>query len=101
MSKIKVIEPLVKNILEENPEARKDDFKLIAEVYYRLNKEIGKLSFNVVMLGHKELKLPSVESITRARRKLQANYEYLRPDKKIEELRAKEKTEFRRYAKEI
>lgn len=101
MSKIKVIEPLVKNILEIDPEARKDDFRLIAEVYYRLNQEVGNLSFNLVMLGHKELKLPSVESITRARRKLQAKYEYLRADKKIEILRTNEEAEYRRYAKEI
>lgn len=101
MSKIKRIEPLVKDILEEDPEARKDDFKLIAEVYYRLNQEVGRLSFNLVMLGHKELNLPSVETITRARRKLQAKYNYLRPEEKIKKLRTKEETDFRRYAKEI
>lgn len=101
MSRIKVIEPVVKDILEMNPEARKDDFVLVAEVYYRLNQEVGKLSFNLVMLGHKELKLPPVETITRARRKLQAKYEYLRADKGIEKLRNNEETEFRRYAKEI
>lgn len=101
MSKVKVVEPLVKSILEEDKETRKDDFKLIAEVYHRLNQEVGNLSFNIVMLGHKELKLPSVESITRSRRKLQAKYEYLRPDEEIEMLRVKEQAEFRRYAKEV
>lgn len=101
MSKIKMVEPLVKEILEVDPETRKDDFKLIAEVYYRLNKEVGNLSFNVVMLGHKELKLPPTETITRARRKLQAKYEYLRADEDIERLRTKEEAEFRRYAKEV
>ena len=98
MSKVKKIEPLVKDILEQDLEARKDDFKLIAEVYYRLNQEVGKLSFNLVMLGHKELKLPPAETITRARRKLQAEYEYLRPDEDTEMLRTKEEAEFRRYA---
>ena len=100
MSKVKIIEPLVRSVLEEDPEARNDDFRLIAEVYYRLNQEIGRLSFNIVMLGHKELKLPSVESITRARRKLQAEYEYLKADKETEILRTNEEEEFRRYAKE-
>lgn len=101
MSKIKIIEPLVKEILEADQETRKDDFKLIAEVYYRLNQKIGELSFNLVMLGHKELKLPPVETITRARRKLQAKYEYLRPKEEVEILRTKEEAEFRRYAKEV
>ena len=100
MSKIKRVESLVKSILELDPEARNDDFKLIAEVYYYINTETGKLPFNVVMLAHKELKLPSVESITRARRKLQAEYEYLKADKETEILRTNEEEEFRRYAKE-
>ena len=100
MSKIKKIEPIVKDVLEMDPNARKDDFYLVAEVYNRLNKNISGLSFNIVMLGHKELKLPPVETITRCRRKLQAKYEYLRAEEKIEELRTNEEAEFRRYAKE-
>ena len=99
MSKIKRVESLVKSILELDPEARNDDFKLIAEVYYYINTETGKLPFNVVMLAHKELKLPSVESITRARRKLQAEYEYLRPNEIISEIRENEEQEFRRYSR--
>lgn len=101
MSKVRIVEPIVKSILEIDTEARNDDFKLIAEVYYYLNKETGKLPFNVVMLGHKELRLPSLESITRARRKLQAEHEYLRADKKAEEIRTNEEQEYRRYSKEI
>lgn len=101
MSKIKIVEPLVKDILETDPEARKDNFILIAQVYYKLNQDIGKLPFNLVMLGHKEFKLPSVESITRARRKLQSEYEYLRPDEETEILRTNEEAEYRRYAKKI
>lgn len=101
MSKIRMVEPLVKKILEIDPEARKDDFRLIAQVYYHYNDEIGKLPFNIVMLGHKELKLPSVESITRARRKVQAEYGHLRADKKTIEIRTNEEEEYRRYSKEI
>lgn len=100
MSKIKRVESLVKSILELDPEARNDDFKLIAEVYYYLNNETGKLPFNVVMLAHKELKLPSVESITRARRKVQAEHENLKADKKTEKIRINEELEYRRYSKE-
>lgn len=101
MSKIKGIEPLVKDILEKVPRARKDDFVLITEVYYRLNEEVAKLSFGVVMLGHKKLNLPSTETITRSRRKLQAKYEHLRAEENIKRLRTKEEAEFRRYAREV
>lgn len=100
MGRIKLIEPLVKKILEVDPVARKDDFKLIAEVYYQLNQEIVDLSFSLVMLGHKELKLPTPETITRVRRKLQAEYEHLRPQEEIEKIRLKKQAQFRRYATE-
>lgn len=99
MSKIKRVESLVKSILELDPEARNDDFKLIAEVYYYINTETGKLPFNVVMLAHKDLKLPSLESITRARRKIQAEYDYLKASKEIVEIRENEEEEYRRYAR--
>lgn len=98
MSKIKVVEPLVKSILEENVAARNDDFILITEVYYRLVPQCIKLSFGMVMLGHKELKLPSIASITRSRRKLQRNYEYLRPNNDVASARADEEKEYIDYA---
>lgn len=100
MSKIRMVEALVKKVLEIDPEARKDDFRLIAQVYFYYNDEIGKLPFNIVMLGHKELRLPSVESITRARRKVQAEHENLKADKKTEKIRINEELEYRRYSKE-
>lgn len=101
MNKIKKIEPLVKNILEMDPDAREDDFRLVAQVYYKINNEIGQLPFNIVMLGHKDLKIPAIETITRARRKLQEKYEHLRPRKEIREIRMEQEEQIRRYAKEI
>lgn len=98
MSKVRVVEPLVKTVLEENEVARNDDFVLIAEVYYKLNPVCARLSFATVMLGHKELKLPSIASITRSRRKLQRIYEYLRPNKEVDAIRADEENEYIDYA---
>lgn len=98
MSKIKIIEPLVKSVLEKNKEARKDDFLLVAEVYYSLVPEVANCSFTAVMLAHKEFKLPSIESITRARRKLQAEYEDLRPSEEVQTARLNETKKYIDYA---
>lgn len=98
MSKIKIIEPLVQSILEKNEEARKDDFLLVAEVYYSLVPEVADCSFTSVMLSHKEFKLPSFEGITRARRKLQREYEDLRPSEEVLKHRKQKEEEYKEYA---
>ena len=98
MAKLKQTENIVKIVLEENKDAREDDFVLITEVYYRLIPNISKISFSVVMLGHKELGLPSFETITRTRRKLQEKYSYLKPSKKIQDIRKKEQLEYISYS---
>jgi hypothetical protein len=98
MNKFKKIEPLVKSILEKNEQARKDNFILIAEVYYSLVPEVADYSFTAVMLSHKEFKLPSFESITRARRKLQREYEDLRPSEEVQTARLNETKEYIDYA---
>ena len=71
MSEIKKIKNMVERVLKDNPQARNDDYVLIAEIYkkyYGINFAHGFLD---IMLNHKRLGLPSFESITRARRKYQ------------------------------
>lgn len=101
MAKVKQVENIVKVILEENEQARNDDFVLITEVYNRLVPNVMNLTFNITMLGHKELRLPAFESITRARRKLQEKHEYLRATEKVQELRKEEELEYISYAKDL
>ena len=69
--KLKMLEPIVYEILKDQPETRKDDYILIERVIDRIIPT-QDLSFKNVMTNHKELGLPSLESITRCRRKLQA-----------------------------
>lgn len=61
---------MVEKILAEYPEARDDDFVLIALVYDR-NYDIKGKSFFEIMMNHKAFGLPSLESIRRTRQKLQ------------------------------
>lgn len=100
MSKIKKIEPLVKKVLERDEEARNDDFYLIGNVYYNINKNIKNMPFLYVIANHKELGMPSFESITRCRRKLQSEYEHLKASKKMQEIRLDLEQEFIEYSKE-
>ena len=98
MNKLYKIEDVVKEVLTEVPEARDDDFKLVVEVYYKLDPTIVGTPFNVVMLGHKELGLPYFESITRARRKLQAMFEELRASENVQDERTNIQADYIRYA---
>ncbi len=98
MSKLVKLEPVVRRVLEEVKETRADDFLLVAEVYYRLVPESINMPFSVVMLGHKTLGLPYFESIRRTRQKLQATYEELRPDKKVQDERINKTAEYIDYA---
>lgn len=98
MSKVKNIEPIVKRVLEENYEARNDDFILIAEVYSLL-AETSRYSFNDLMTHHQMFCLPSIESITRARRKVQSIFEELRATEGTRRIRKNEEIEYKEYAR--
>ena len=78
------VEEIVYQILMSNPKTRDDDFELVAEYYYRLCPEVVNMKFSHVFLGHKEIGLPSFESITRARRKIQAQHIALASEKTIQ-----------------
>ena len=75
---MKRIEPIVKELLELYPKTRDDDFYLIGSVYFMLAPEIKSKSFLDIIKNHSFYGLPSFESITRARRKVQAENETVR-----------------------
>lgn len=77
---------IVLNVLENSPISRGDDFILYGMVCKDLGVDINE-KFRTVLANHKQLKLPSFESVSRARRKV---FE-LRPDLNIiKEIRADE-----------
>ena len=96
MSKINTIHNKVLNILETKPNTRADDYVLILEV---LKEYIDpNMSLATLLLHHAELGIPSIETITRARRKLQEQYPHL-VDADAKLIRKEEEKEFREYAK--
>lgn len=90
------VEEIVYQILMSNPKTRDDDFELVAEYYYRLCPDIMNMKFSYVFLGHKEFGLPSFESITRARRKIQARHIAL-ASKKVMQKRKQLENEYINY----
>lgn len=100
MKRLETIENEVKKILEKEPLARKDDMYL----YYIYCTKYGVLNSKAfVQLFYsknfrKEYDIPVFESVSRARRKLQQEYEYLKPEKKVQDARTNKQADYIRYA---
>ena len=89
------VEDLVKEILENIPEAREDDYYLIYEVEKRLDPELLNRTYREYLLSTKTI---SFKSIERARRKVQSKYPELKASKKVQEARDEYETAFIEYA---
>lgn len=94
--KLRQVRNLVQMVLEENEEARNDNFVLVARVYEKLGVPIN-IQFNVLISEHKERKLPSFESICRARRTIVKNYPELNANIDI---RMEEEQKYIEFARE-
>lgn len=69
---------LVKHILEKFPEARDSDFRLYGFVCSMVCPDVLNKPFRYCLWNHAKLDMPSYESVTRARRKIQEVYPHLR-----------------------
>lgn len=94
MQQLKQLNKIVKEVLEENPETRRSDIKLIMEVFKRRGVNTSESFATLAVNGQ----LAQMESITRARRKVQSDYPELKDDHTAE-LRAEREEVFREYAK--
>lgn len=90
---MKKMETIVKALLEEYPQTRGNDNALIAGVFWLIDPELMNRPFKEVL---KIKGLPSFESITRARRKVQEKNPILN-DEKARKIRQKEEKEYREY----
>ena len=72
---------LVKDIMTKYPDTRDDDMRLYAIVVHQKTKLSFKIAFYEAMYHHEKYNLPSYESVTRARRKVQEQEESLRGEK--------------------
>lgn len=100
MDNLKTVEGKVKAVLQKNEDARNDDMVLYLALCNLYLKNAGTMPLAEIMTRHKELGLPSFESVGRTRRKLQAEHPELLGSIRIQKIRAKQEQNYRRYAKE-
>ena len=94
MKRLKRLESIVRTELTENEAARKSDTALLMGCFERMGIDTTRSFAELAADGS----LRQMESITRARRKIQADSPELR-DGAVTELRAAREEEFREYAK--
>lgn len=100
MSKLRNTTMVVRQVLVTVPAARNSDNILYLEVVRLINQQVLRLPLAVVLNNMKEYNLPTIETVGRCRRKLQAQFPELRADKAVEEFRSGLETEFREWAGE-
>ena len=97
---LKTIEKKVRAVLEKNEDARNDDMVLYLALCNACLKDAGAMPLAEIMTQHKYLGLPSFESVSRTRRKLQAQHPELAGSHPVQKMRATGEKAYRRYAKE-
>lgn len=101
--KVHSIAELVKSILENKPATRNSDYTLWLEVlkeYTAFHGCSALLRTWTVedFLAHGHNLVPCFESVSRARRKIQAKYPELRGSREVQEARAELEEEYREFA---
>lgn len=91
---------MVESILISNPETRDSDYVLYVEMVRKTNKQALDMPFMDVMLHRRDYGLPFYESVSRARRKVQANNEHLRASKKVDDARFENYKEIKEWSAE-
>ena len=105
MDSIKTVNDLVKELLEQLAETRKDDNLLYYCVLSQKGKEAGiniyDMSIPTFLLHMKEYGFPPFETVRRARQANQAKYPHLKPSQAVQDTRHAMEKEYREYAREM
>ena len=99
MTELKNTTLLVKQVLETVPAARNSDNLLFIEVVKIINVNLIFRPLAEVLTNLKKYDLPSIETVGRCRRKLQAEFPELKAKKFVQEVRDDREEEFREWAK--
>lgn len=92
---------VVKEILTTHPQTRNSDNYLYVEVCRKINPDCLVRSFGDVLTRVSEYNLPCFETVTRARRKIQATYPELAAISEVEAIRILNEEEYRNYARKV
>lgn len=101
MKKIMKTSDIVKHVLMSYPETRSNDKALYFHVCRIINRRALDVPFGLVVLNLDEYSLPNHETVTRSRRKLQAEYPELSANEEVERNRLTQEQKFKKYAKAV
>lgn len=100
---LKNVSNIVKAILQEDERARNSDSRLYRQViaYIGMNKgiDVGAMSVTYYLDHRKEMGFPAFETISRARRKVQAEHPELAGNDEVEAQRIINERVFKDYAR--
>lgn len=99
MSELRNTTKMVKYVLEKEPRTRNSDNLLWLEVIKLVNQGVLRNPMAEVIQNLNVYSLPSIETVGRCRRKLQAEFPELRADKTVEDFRSELEDAFRELAK--
>lgn len=99
MTELKNTTLLVKQVLETVPAARNSDNLLFIEVVKIININLIFKPLAEVLTNLKKYDLPSIETVGRCRRKLQARFPELRSAAAVQDIRGDREADFREWAK--
>lgn len=93
-------EDYVRYVLEKFPPARSDNDLLTLLVWQHINPDVCTLHVDKVLMNRKELKIPSMETITRCRRTIVEFDDTLKGNDKTERARLEMKGQAIAYARD-
>lgn len=99
MTELKNTTLLVKQVLETVPAARNSDNLLFIEVVKIININLIFKPLAEVLTNLKKYDLPSIETVGRCRRKLQAEFPELKAAAAVQGIRGDREADFREWAK--
>lgn len=79
MKKLKDLEKKVRKILRENPSTRGDDDLLYLDVLDDMKINLTDFTAQSFLLNYRKMGIPTIETVGRCRRKIQAKDETLKP----------------------
>ena len=100
MSELRNTTKMVKYVLDKEPITRNSDNLLWLEVIKLVNQGVLRKPMAEVLQNLNEYGLPSIETVGRCRRKIQAECPELRAKQDVQDCRAEREEEFREWSGE-
>ena len=94
------LELRVQAVLEDHEDTRGDDAVLYGRYIERYRPDLSDVPATTLFRHHKDYAVPSYESVTRIRRKVQTKHAELLPTEKTRQKREKAEQDYKDYARQ-